>query len=115
MIGNFIKGLLFGATVGGAGGFLLAPQSGKETQKKASVYLNELTDATLEVNESITDLRQAVSQTQTAIEDTIPFVKTSIQKDIDAFKFQAEPRMQRVNEQIDQLKKDAEEFSTTNT
>lgn len=100
---DFIKGLLFGATVGGAGGLLLAPRSGKETQKMVENYVDDTTEATKELNESLQHFRKAVEDTQQVIEETIPAVKVSLQKDIDAFKFQAEPRVERINEQVEQL------------
>lgn len=100
---NFIKGLVFGAAVGGAGGLLMAPRSGKETQIMVENYLDDTADATKEFNESLQNFRKAVEQTQHTIEETVPFVKTSLQKDIAAFTFQAEPRIARINEKVEQL------------
>ncbi len=97
---NFVKGLFFGATVGGIGGLLMAPRSGKETQKMVEDYIDDTTDATKEFNQSLQNFRQAVAQTQQTVEETIPFVVKSLQKDIEAFKFQAEPRIARINEQV---------------
>ncbi len=115
MIRNFIKGLLFGATLGGAGGLLMAPQSGKATQKQVTSYVEDLTEATSTVKDSVAHLNQAVTQTQTAVEESIPFIKTSLQKDIAAFKFQADPRMARIKEQVAQLQSDLGSQEKTET
>jgi len=100
---NFIKGLVFGATVGGAGGLLMAPRSGKETQQMIETYLEDASEATKAFNSSLKNFREAVEKTQQTIEETVPFVKTSLQKDIEAFKFQAEPRIERIHEQMEQI------------
>lgn len=100
---NFIKGLLFGAAVGGAGGLLMAPRSGKETQKMVEVYIDDVTDATKEFNGKLQNFQEAVSHTQETLQETIPVITTSLNKSIEAFKFQAEPRIDRITEQVEQL------------
>ncbi|KAF1304579.1 YtxH domain-containing protein [Candidatus Enterococcus willemsii] len=100
---NFIKGLAFGAAVGGASGLLFAPRSGKETQQMVETYIDDVTDATKEFNESLQNFQQAVRETQKTVQATAPIVSTSIKKSVEAFKFQAEPRVARINEQVEQL------------
>ncbi|HCO71259.1 MAG TPA: hypothetical protein DIT57_03375, partial [Enterococcus sp.] len=51
MIGNFLKGLLFGSIAGGLGGLLFAPKSGNETREELIRYLDDTTEATLEFND----------------------------------------------------------------
>ena len=48
MIGNFIKGLLFGSLAGGLGGLLFAPKAVKKTREQMIRYVDETTEATLE-------------------------------------------------------------------
>lgn len=96
MIGNFIKGLLFGSLAGGLGGLLFAPKSGKETREQMLRYVDETTEATLEFNESVKNLKDAVTLTRKTVDETIPVVKESFTKDFESFKFQAQPRIERI-------------------
>lgn len=103
MIKNFIKGLLFGSAVGAAGGLLAAPRSGNETRQKLAKELDEATDSTLELNESLLRFQNAVRQTQKSAAETLPIAQEAIQKDLEAFKFQAKPRMDRIKMQVNKL------------
>lgn len=103
MIGNFIKGLLFGSLAGGLGGLLFAPKSGKETREQMLRYVDETTEATLEFNESVKNLKDAVTLTRKTVDETIPVVKESFTKDYESFKFQAQPRIERIKTHVDRL------------
>lgn len=103
MIVNFIKGLLFGSIAGGIGGLLAAPKSGNEMRKDLKVYIEETTESTLELKQSVDNLKEAVITTRKTIDETIPVVTQSLTKDIEAFKFQAQPRMDRIKTQVERL------------
>lgn len=103
MIGNFIKGLFFGSLAGGLGGLLFAPKSGHETREQMMRYLDETTEATLEFNDSVKNLKDAVMVTRKTIDETIPVVTESFTKDLASFKFQAQPRIERIKDQLEQL------------
>lgn len=118
MIKNFFKGLLFGACAGSVGGLLWAPRSGKQTQQLVKEYVDEVSDSLNEATDSAKELQQSVknfgkemSHTQKTIQETIPSVMASLQKDIEAFKFQAEPRIDRVNEQAQELQTHIADFT----
>lgn len=80
MIGNFLKGLLFGSIAGGLGGLLFAPKSGNETREELIRYLDDTTEATLEFNDSVKQLKDAVMVTRKTIDETIPVVTESFTK-----------------------------------
>lgn len=103
MIFNFLKGLLFGSLAGGIGGLLTAPKKGSETREQIITFLDETTEATTELTQSVERFRTAALETQKTIEETIPTVKISLKKDIEAFKFQAAPRLTRITDQTKQL------------
>ncbi len=103
MIGNFLKGLLFGSIAGGLGGLLFAPKSGNETREELIRYLDDTTEATLEFNDSVKQLKDAVMVTRKTIDETIPVMTESFTKDLEAFKFQAQPRLARIKTQMEQL------------
>ena len=77
MIGNFLKGLLFGSIAGALGGLLFAPKSGNETREELIRYLDDTTEATLEFNDSVKQLKDAVMVTRKTIDETIPVVTES--------------------------------------
>mgnify|MGYP004716284139 CR=1 FL=1 len=103
MIGQFIKGLFFGSLAGGLGGLLFAPKSVQETREQMIRYLDETTEATLEFNDSVQHLKDAVMVTRKSIDETIPVVTESFTKDLESFKFQAQPRIERIKTQLEQL------------
>ncbi|HFP8504699.1 TPA: YtxH domain-containing protein [Enterococcus faecium] len=106
MIKNFFKGLLFGAAAGTVGGLLLAPRSGNETRKK----LIEATTLTNDLNNSLNHFKSALIETKETAESVIPAFQEAIKKDIEDFKFQAEPRITQINEQVEKLKADLPEY-----
>lgn len=118
MIKNFVKGLFFGACAGSLGGLLWAPRSGKETQQLLKDYVDEVSDSLDDAADSAKELQESVknfgtemSHTQKTIQETIPSVMDSLQKDIEAFQFQAEPRIERANEQAEKLQTHIADFS----
>ncbi len=103
MIRNFLKGLVFGATVGAASGLLLAPRSGNETRKKLIAEVDEATTLTNELNNSLNHFKHALKETTETANSVIPTFQNAIKKDIDNFKFQAEPRIAQIREQVEKL------------
>ena len=106
MIKNFFKGLLFGAAAGTVGGLLFAPRSGNETRKKLIEELEEATTLTNDLNNSLDHFKSALIETKETAESVIPAFK----KDIEDFKFQAEPRIAQINEQVEKLTADLPEY-----
>lgn len=103
MFKKFVKGLLFGAVAGTAGGLLLAPRRGSETRDKIKSELTEMTELTLEVNDSLQHLKTALITTKTTAQTLLPEFQTGLKKDLQNFQFQAQPRLDQINEQIDIL------------
>ncbi|MHC5247336.1 YtxH domain-containing protein [Enterococcus sp. LJL90] len=105
MLKNFAKGLLFGAAAGAVGGLLLAPNSGNETRRKVRDSLDEMTDLTMEVNDSLNNFKDALATTIATAEEIIPAVQSGIEKDVRQFQFQAEPRVAQIMEQLEKIQK----------
>ena len=78
-------------------------KSGKETREQMLRYVDETTEATLEFNESVKNLKDAVTLTRKTVDETIPVVKESFTKDFESFKFQAQPRIERIKTHVDRL------------
>ncbi|MBF8808574.1 MAG: YtxH domain-containing protein [Enterococcus lacertideformus] len=106
MIKNFLKGIIFGTTVGAISGLLFAPRSGNETRKKLIAELEEATELTNDLNNSLTHFKQAMLETKETASSVIPAFQESMKKEIDNFKFQAEPRITQIKEQVEKLTND---------
>ncbi|MEY8446662.1 YtxH domain-containing protein [Enterococcus ratti] len=104
MIKNFLKGLLFGTTVGTISGLLFVPRSGNDTRKKLITELEEATKLTNELNNSLHHFKKAIIETKKTARSVIPVFEESMKKEIEDFKFQTEPRVAQIQEQVDKLK-----------
>lgn len=100
---NFAKGILFGSIVGGLGGLFMAPRSGNDTRKKLAEELDEATELTLNLDASLKRFQSSLVQLKETADELIdPFV-TGTQQDIEDFKFQAEPRIAQIQEQLEKI------------
>lgn len=107
---GFFKGILFGSVVGGLGGLLLAPRSGKETQEKILDEVDDWKYLTNDFNEKLATFKASLSDFQETAETTIPPFAEGINKDIESFKFQAEPRLEQIQEQLDKIQSELPEM-----
>ncbi|MFV0560003.1 MAG: YtxH domain-containing protein [Enterococcus sp.] len=103
MIKGILKGLVFGSVVGAAGGLLLAPRSGNDTRKKLIEELDEATELTNNLNDSLQHFQQALVNTKIQAEELLPAFQKDVEKDIEAFKFQAEPRINQIQDQVQKI------------
>lgn len=108
MAKKFFWGLVTGGIAGAAYGLLTTPRSGKENQLFIKEYIQDTTDHVQDVSAKLTDLQGAV---QTLAEEGRYFT-TVFSKEMDQtisnFTYEAEPRLQRIQENADKLLKDAE-------
>ena len=96
---KFIKGLFFVSSSGTIGGLLSAPRSGKETRQH---LINELEDYRSLKNQVTNDWDQ-VQRNLAVVEENVPLAtefSKDLQQEITDFKFQAEPRIAQIKEQI---------------
>lgn len=103
MLKKFFKGLLFGAVAGTAGGLLLAPRSGKNTRKKIIADINETAELTRDFNDSLNSFKGALDTLVSTAQELIPPFQKGIEKDIQGYKFQAEPRIKQINEHLERM------------
>lgn len=103
MIKDFFKGLLFGSVLGGSTGLLLAPQSGNDTRRKLQQNLEEATATQEDLNQSIENFSTSLKRTQSLVTQLVPDLQESLQKDLEAYQFQAEPRIKRIKKQAEVL------------
>lgn len=102
---SFFKGILFGAVVGSAAGLLLAPRKGSETQEKLVDDVRDIVERTDAFNDSLGDFREALVEVKETFNTLVPEFTAGIEKDIEDFRFQAEPRIKEIQAEIDDLTK----------
>ena len=100
---SFFKGILFGAGLVTLGGLLLAPRKGEETREKLITNTRELVELTDELNDNLTDFRESLVTLKGTFDTLVPAFKSGVEKDIEEFRFQAEPRIQQIQAQIEKI------------
>lgn len=100
---GFFKGILFGAGLGTLGGLLLAPRKGEETRERLITNTRELVVLTDELNDNLGDFRESVVTLKGTFDTLVPAFKSGVEKDIEEFRFQAEPRIQQIQAQLDKI------------
>ncbi|MDT2827986.1 MAG: YtxH domain-containing protein [Enterococcus viikkiensis] len=100
---GLFKGLLFGAGLGTLGGLLLAPRKGIETREKIIINTRELVELTDELNDNLTDFRDSLATLKGTFDTLVPAFKSGVEKDVEEFRFQAEPRIQQIQAQIEKI------------
>ncbi|MGX7198622.1 YtxH domain-containing protein [Enterococcus nangangensis] len=113
MIKNFLKGLLFGGSLGSLLGLLLAPVSGNETREKLKSQLDEASLTTLELEKSLKNFQRSAVQLKETVTTLLePFAKET-QQSLADFQFQAAPRIAQIQEQIAKIQAELPQESTS--
>lgn len=97
---KFTKGLLFGAAVGTVTGLLSAPRSGKETRKKLTDEIEEYIELKNEITEGIENVENNTENLKATATVLLPVFMEGIKQDIANFRFQADPRIAQIKEQL---------------
>ncbi|BBM19061.1 MULTISPECIES: YtxH domain-containing protein [Enterococcus] len=100
---SFFKGLLFGASIGTLGGLLLAPRKGEETRENLITNTRELVELTDELNDNLADFRESLATLKGTFDTLVPAFTSGVEKDVEEFRFQAEPRIQQIQDQLDKI------------
>lgn len=108
---KFSKGLFFGAIVGAASGLLFAPRSGKATRQKFVDELEEWSDLREDFSDKLDQFKESAQALQATAEIYIePFIE-GINQDIENFKFQTEPRIEQIQEQVEKIQDEFPEIA----
>ncbi|MBO0471640.1 YtxH domain-containing protein [Enterococcus sp. DIV0242_7C1] len=108
---KFSKGLFFGAIVGAASGLLFAPRSGKATRQKFVDELDEWSDLREDFSDKLDQFKESAQALQATAEIYIePFIE-GINQDIENFKFQTEPRIEQIQEQVEKIQDELPEIA----
>ena len=108
MASKFIWGLLVGGTAGAAYGLLTTPRTGKENQEMLKNYIDGTTYHVQDVADKVGNLQSAVETlTEEAKQFSTVFSK-DIEQTITNFTYEAEPRLQRIQDRAETLAQDVE-------
>ncbi|GCF95056.1 hypothetical protein NRIC_29470 [Enterococcus florum] len=110
---GFFKGLLFGAGVGAAAGLLFAPRKGEDTRELIVNDVRDIVELTDDLNDSLGDFRDSLADLKTTFDTVVPVFKSGIENDIEDFRFQAEPRIQQIQEQLEVIQQNLPEDKQT--
>lgn len=108
---GFGKGLLMGAVLGTAYVLLTTEKTGKERQQGIADYFKDLTHQINNVSDSVKEFQSALVNLKQEVEQTLKPTIADIQQSVTDFEFQAQPRLEQINETTEQLQKDLEQLS----
>ena len=109
MAGKFIFGFLLGGAIGGAYGLLTTPATGKENQQHVKDYIDGTTYHVQDVTEKVKDLQSAIQTLTTEGKALATSFTKDMQQTVNNFTYEAEPRIQRIQEHADVLSRDVEQ------
>lgn len=114
MIGKFIKGLTVGAVVGGTLGLLFAPRSGNQTRRKLIDEVDEATDLTYDLSDSLQNFQTSLATLKETASQVLPAFKEETQKSVETYKFKTEPRLVEIAKQVDTIKEHLDDHANRN-
>lgn len=103
---KFLRGLLFGAGVGSVAGLFLAPKKGEATRDQLIEDTRGIVQQADELNDVLGDFKRSLQEVLGNVKTMVPEVQKDITDEIEDFKFQAEPRIQQIQEQINKITSD---------
>lgn len=107
-VGKFITGLVSGALVGGSVALLKNPNTGKRNRELVKEYTNNLTDAALDMQGSIAQAQNAVTDLAEQGMSSAKIARDDIQKAIQDFQNTATPQYNAMQKKINQTINDLE-------
>lgn len=103
MMKNFGQGLFWGVVLGGLAGLMNAPRPGYETRRGLKQYLTmieeDADDMRYKVDNVRTSFKRLTQEGMDAVEDMSQDLNIAIQR----FNDEAEPRIKRIDERVNQL------------
>lgn len=108
MLKNFLKGLLFGSSLGTLLGLLFAPDSGENMRKKLQAGLDEAQISTDNLDQSLQNFKHSLATLKETCASLIGPLSKETKKTLNDFKFQVEPRIIQIKEQLETIQQDVQ-------
>src|SRR5690625_3343223 len=93
---HFLLGSLSGLVVGGIYGLIKTPRSGKENQDYLKDYIDETNRHVQDVTDKVNDLKHSISTLTNEAKFVQNEFMTDIQSTVSEFRYEAEPRLRRI-------------------
>ncbi|KRM23929.1 YtxH domain-containing protein [Latilactobacillus graminis] len=100
---SFAKGLLVGSLLGTTYALLTATITGPKRQQAVAQYLNTLAKNSADVQQSAVQLQNASQNMANELKTTAVTSFSNISDAVQAFSFEAAPRIAQIEESIDRL------------
>ncbi|SFH71423.1 YtxH domain-containing protein [Pisciglobus halotolerans] len=108
---TFLKGLFVGSLVGGTIGLLKTPRSGKQNREAFKDYIDETTILVEDVSNKVNDLKGAITQLSNESQSFATTFTKEMNETAQAFTYEAEPRLRRIQEQTEKLTTDINDLN----
>ena len=107
---KFIKGFLVGGALCGGAALLLAPRSGKDTQKLITGKIEEDINFLLSLANKLDTTKIQTHQVEALSEQLLPVFEKETKKSIRKFEFKAKPRIELMKQQLAKIEQEINEF-----
>ena len=107
---KFIKGFLISGAICGGTALLLAPRSGKETQKLIAGKIEEDINFLLSLANKIDNTKIQAHQVEVLSNQLLPVFEKETKKSIKKFEFKAKPRIELMKQQLSKIEQDINDF-----
>lgn len=103
----FVKGLGVGALIGTAAALLFAPNSGKQTRENLKSEVKTLEQLQSDFVRDRERVEQSIAEVRNLSAALIPPFVAGMEKAVQDFQFQTEPRVTQMKEQLERINKTA--------
>ncbi|AXY26004.1 hypothetical protein CL176_08325 [Suicoccus acidiformans] len=100
---QFVKGLFWGAAIGGLIGLLNAPRKGSQTRENFKAFIDQTTDDVNDVRYKVDNLSLAVQKLASEGSQSFKEASDGVRMSLKHFNEEAEPRIRRVKDQTEVL------------
>lgn len=100
---KFSTGFLTGLVLGGLYGLLTTKKTGPQRLESVSNHLTDLAAAGADFTQSLGAVKAASHRLSTELQTTAKSAAEDLNKTMDSFQFQTEPRIKQINAEIEDL------------
>lgn len=100
-----LKSILLGATIAGTLTLLTTKYSGKERIEKIKNFSQETNNDIKKISSAFNQTKENIEYTKYLLQTLVPNFKQDLEQDFNEFIFQIQPRLERLQEEIENLNK----------
>lgn len=103
---TFTTAFIIGGVIGATAVALTSPISGKCRRQRINCFLTQTTEDIDDVTQNLQRVRHSLDHLAKTANETIPTFKKDMEHIVSDFKFQAEPRINAINDSVQKLQND---------